>query len=278
LNEEPQVTARDDTLIGEAQSHGPENAPSPPNGVTKRSFVERFGSHIGLVTGLFSLIAVFLGWFFWLDRRVQDLVAVKIEPYRKMEAAISRVDKHDYDDAIRPLREAFKEFKTKHDQTPVPPRLVDTFLRALANTDDPIEHQPDFKMVVDELGETLPEFGWRLHEVAWYHFRTGKLKDARDHFNLALRRREYVEAADTYFALATIALVDGDIDFAISQFREAERRDPSQYSAKLVTGRRYAYQKAQWWLQLRRAYAKEKFGESLDEMIDRIEVEEKDSR
>ena len=243
----------------------------------KRPFFERFGAYIGLVSGVLSLITVFAGWFFWIDGRVQDLVAKKLAPYETLLMGDSFVRNKQYDDACGVYREAFRQFKELGDGDSIPTALIDQYLYAIANTEDPARYARDFDNIKKELGD-VTNTGWQLHEMGWYYFRIRDLEKARTHFQEARERRaarhRQIEAAITYWSLALVALVDGDMDEAIRHYREAERRNPIVYAANRVVERRSTYKNAVFWARLRETYKDTKFGESLDKMIDRIEAEE----
>lgn len=187
-----------------------------------------------LLLSLISIIAGIIGGYFWLESRINLAVAKRTEPYEDFLKGMILVNDQEYDKSIPYLRKSFQTLGERfsredpYTNSNIYP-VVDFYLEAIVNTENPYEYDGDFKKISKILEEDLSQNAWQHQQIAWYHFRTNELDQAEKDFLTSSDKYAaddvFYAAGNSYWALSLISLAKDEIDEAINFYAEAANRD-----------------------------------------------------
>lgn len=187
---------------------------------------------------LIGLAVTTVGYFQLLDTRVEGLVADRMKPYELLLSGIALNQTEDWEQAVVMLQEASKRIDRKSSSAEVVNLLDDALLYAIANSDSPGEHSPDFRRIQKRLDGDLQETGWRVHHVGWFYLRIGRVEEAAKHFKRALQlddaKQERKQGAYALRGLMFTALAQGNSAQALEYLVQASARNPLDADLELT--------------------------------------------
>jgi len=104
----------------------------------------------------------------------------------------------------------------------------------------------------------MPRYGWRMHHVRWYYFRTGDIEKAKLYFGKAIDDfdgfGDFRKSADTYWAAALVNIALDEKVLAINNLEIAEERNYRVYNKSIFVADRLAYEHDPWYIRLGMQY------------------------
>jgi tetratricopeptide (TPR) repeat protein len=228
---------------------------------------------LGLLAGVATLIGTWFVLTAWLNEQISSIVTQRMELYQNVVIALALKNNDDNDKSISILYPALK----KHPNTPIDDRViepfVDTYLTALANSEEPLNYTHHYHLLQTVLRNDVPEHPWRHWQLAWYTFRIGHIAGTRDLLSKALSDRRSANmpslAADTYWLLALTYIADGNVDEALVNVKEAGLRY-SVYGWNELVKNRYFFENDRPVSGLRKIY--KRFSETFTIFFDRVTI------
>ena len=198
------------------------------------SKITKIGIWAGILSGLLALITAIVGIFYWFNHHIEAVVERRIAPYEHVLTAKGLMEDKNYDDAIEELEEAFNGIDPKDISENVLSAILEPYLFAISNSDNPSEHSPDFQKIYPYLRTGIPLFGRHHEQIGWYFLRTMELEKAGEHFEKASGKyseNAYDESANAYWGIAMVHLAEGDVRKALEAAEKAAIRNPDLYGA-----------------------------------------------
>lgn len=212
--------------------------PASPATQSKFAAVSAIFNRYTAVTALIGLAVTTVGYVHFLDARVEGLVAERMKPYEFLLSGIALNQTEDWEQSVVMLQEASKRIDRKSSSAEVINLLDDALLYAIANSDSPGKHSPDFRRIQKRLDEDLQETGWRVHHVGWFYLRIGRVEEAAKHFQRALQlddaEQERKQGAYALRGLMFTALAQGDSSQAMEYLVLASERNPLDADLELI--------------------------------------------
>ncbi|WP_210444885.1 tetratricopeptide repeat protein, partial [Vibrio crassostreae] len=207
-----------------------------------------------------------------VDNWVENKINNRIAPYEQLISGIALVQDAEYDDAVEVLEKAISGLTAQKMDEQRRKAVIDHYLTAIVNSEDITQHSPDFNKLEEQL-KLVPQYGWHLHNLGWYHLRTNDVDKAEDYFDHALDKyredQEYREMADSYWALSIVALINQDMKKSIEYTLKAEEANPLGYSLEDWLKDKDAMKLDPWFSRLMRIYPA--YGQLFDEWVKEVE-------
>jgi len=236
-----------------------------------------YGDRIGIVAGIGCLALMIVLAFSWLDQRCKEAVRKETALYQEMVNGIALASDREYEAAIVILRPLVATFQSRGFSADDLTALIDAYLMSIVHADEPLEFSNDFDELLPVLEERMPRYGWRMHQVGWYFFRTGDLSSAVIYFKKAIADFEgfgdFRESADTYWAAALVNIAQGEKTLAIANLQIAEERNYRVYNQSIFLADGIAYKHDPWFIRLGMQY--KDFWPTIEAILDDFENDKK---
>ena len=254
-----------------------ETKANQPESLKKKEKILSIGNWISIFSSLVGLIVILCGVIIWVDKKIANVVEKQLIPYQQLMNGMALANDEEYREAIKVLRPVYKMLRKDN----VDPRkltaLLDAYLVSVVYSDEPLEFTQDFNELLPLIETALPRFGWRMHNVGWFFFRTGDLKSAYKYFEKARTGYEgpgdYRAASDTYYSLALVYMAQGNKKLAMENLDIAQERNYRTYNRNIFVADKAAYENDPWFTRLGRQY--KPFWPTIREIIDEIEIANK---
>ena len=188
---------------------------------------------LDIITKILAILVPLVGVCFWFNGRIATVVEERLLPYQFLINGITLNLDNEYDLAVPKFEKALDLFirQGASEETLVP--VIDFYLDAVAYTDHPLDHEPDFQKLRKHIGITVPDKGWHHDRFAFFYMRTSRLAEAK----LELERSLVMRKADkdtlntdwTHWALALVNLAEDNVEQALGNAVAAARIDPIDY-------------------------------------------------
>jgi tetratricopeptide (TPR) repeat protein len=215
-------------------------------------------NRVGIVAGIGCLTLITVLALSWLDQRCKEVVRKETALYQEMVNGITLASDREYEAAIVILRPLVAGFQSRGFSTDNLTALIDAYLMSIVHADEPLEFSHDLNELLPVLEERMPRYGWRMHQVGWYFFRTGDLLSAVTYFKKAIADFEgfgdFRESADTYWAAALVNIAQGEKALAIANLDIAEERNYRVYNKDIFVADGLAYEHDPWFIRLGMQY------------------------
>jgi hypothetical protein len=131
----------------------------------------------------------------------------------------------DRDDAVEVFRNVVRDRANTEVLSPEAlKQLYDALLIAIANCDSPQRFSPELERIKSRIGNSVPESGWRNHQLGWGYLRIGKANEASQLFTRARQlydpRQEWSDGVDPVRGLTFVALAEGDVKSASGNIQQ----------------------------------------------------------
>jgi tetratricopeptide (TPR) repeat protein len=215
---------------------------------------------LGVWANIVAVVGALVAGYFWLDARVKNEVAERVEPYERLLNGIALVQDESEDFAVTEFRLALDTLEEQGIDEERLHALINFYLYAVVNSTFPKEFSPDFKRAKDYIGGKIPKYAWHLHQLAWWELRTGDLTKAESQFKVAIpefnEEYDYRGASYPYWGLTLVYLARGELDNSIEQFVLASESNPQEFNILDFIRDIKALRKEEWFDSLERKYPK----------------------
>jgi tetratricopeptide (TPR) repeat protein len=225
-----------------------ENGPQGPKPEPQRSFkivlqrIRDVPYLANFITVAGALLAGFLAAWLWFDSTLNARVERRIAPYENYLNGAALVTDGEYDRAVPELEKAFNMLGKRFDERDSSGEnwypIVDNYLMAIVNSEDPSDHSHRFNKLIRLTDDKFSLNAWQRNQIGWYFLRTGELTKAREHFSKATDmyrvENRYNTASYSYWALALVDLAEGNIESAVGNVQEASKRNSQVFSLEIV--------------------------------------------
>lgn len=205
------------------------------------------------------IIATIIGLGLWFDAQIKTVVAMRIEPYEHLLNGITLNQNEDYYLAVPEFSNALDGLAAQGASEERLVAVVNHYMDAISNSDDPEDHEPDFNRLIDNyLGKKAPKTAWLHERIGWYHFQTNRLDQAIKRFEDAKAKyratEQYRAAAWVNWAHALAMLAKGDATAAVTHTNTAATADPRNFSLQILVKDWPAVKNEKWFNRLKRLY------------------------
>jgi tetratricopeptide (TPR) repeat protein len=194
---------------------------------------DKTNTAIGIATGLISIIAASYLFYLWVAGIISHVVTERLAPYQGIIMALSLNNNDDHDKSIDVLYPILRY----RDKNPIDPvmmsPLVDAYLEALANSEEPLDHTHDYEILKEALRKDVSSHPWRKYTIGMYLLRSGDVRGARTNFRSAVgdRRTDGLPGlhADAHWGISLSFLAEGNVDDALVHLDRAGEIMPGVY-------------------------------------------------
>lgn len=156
-------------------------------------FFLKTDTSLSLIVNFLTLSSLFIGGYLYIDKKVNQTFLDKFSPYENLQVGKALIDDSEYDEAIPDLEKAFKKLGDRFAKDEVLSGkyylIMDYYLYAIVNSKAPYLYERRFKELLKLEKENKISFrAWHYHQLAWYYFRTGAIKEAKINFQKAIER------------------------------------------------------------------------------------------
>jgi tetratricopeptide (TPR) repeat protein len=243
-----------------------------------RTIAERFDARTTIIVNFLAIAGALLAFYLWFDGQINKVIEQRVEPYENFLVGLAFVEDEEYEKAIPELDKAFDQLKMRFSTSSTSSEKIlpvfDYYLYAIANSEDPSDYSNKYNKIINLIQDgTLSPNAYHYYQIGIYYFRTGNIEEAKTNLNRSAAgyniADQFYSASHVYWAMAIVALSEGDLDGAIMQLAEASRRNPGDYDPRAIALNTEVMTKDAWYRRVVSLYPE--YSQTLPQFFVKIE-------
>ncbi|MFL6263437.1 MAG: hypothetical protein ACJ76Y_27410 [Thermoanaerobaculia bacterium] len=204
----------------------------------KSTVVAAIFNRYSAAAALIGLLITTVGYYHFLDDKVDRLVSKRLEPYQLLLSGVASNQGEDYDEAVAVLSQALKKFDSESTSAETTNLANDALLFAIVNSSSPHKYSPEFQKISARIGPQVGESPWRSLQQGWFYLRIGNSSKAKEYLTQSLQfydsGHERKQGAAALRGLMLVSLAEGDASQAYKYLAQAAERSPLDSDIDMV--------------------------------------------